>query len=115
MSTDTQHWIHRQAGLAIQFEWQDKALETGDRAELDRTTILGKLPDKDIWIVRCDLTATDAVADGEYWWPVEDFLAIWKRDDGTPLSRHATDEEIALFDTDEEDDEDEETDEDEQD
>src|SRR5215470_15592691 len=91
------HWIHRQAGLAIQFEWQDKCEETGDCAQLDYTSILGKLPGKDVWIVECNLTATDAVADGEYWWPVEAYLAVYKQEDGSPISRYATEEEIALF------------------
>jgi hypothetical protein len=95
--TSEHHWIHRQAGLAIQFEWQDKCAEAGDCAELDSTSILGRLPDKEVWIVECDLTATDAVADGEYWWPITNYLAVYKRDDDTPISRHATDEEVALF------------------
>ncbi len=100
-----QAWIHRQAGLAIQFEWQDKALETGEKAELNSTEILGKFSDKEAWLVACHLTATDAVADGEYWWPVKDFLVVWKREDGMPTSRHATDEEIAMFGADNEEEE----------
>jgi hypothetical protein len=91
------NWIHRQAGMAIQFEWQDKCAESGDCAQLDSTSIIGKLPDQEVWIVRCDLTATDAVAGGEYWWPVEEYLAVYKQENGEPFSRHATDEEIVLF------------------
>jgi hypothetical protein len=111
MTTDM-HWVHRQAGLAIQFEWQDKCIETGDCAELDSTSIIGKLPDQDVWIVACNLTATDGVADGEYWWPVTNYLAVYQREDGTPSSRHATEQELALFpeddgDEDEEEEEDE--------
>jgi len=86
-------WVHRQAGLACQFTWQDE----GEMAELDSTTILGQVPGKEIWIVECDGTATDAVANGEYYWPIEAYLAVYLHDDGTPTSRPATDEEIALF------------------
>ncbi len=96
MTTDT-HWIHRQAGLAAQFEAQDEGEETGETAILEYTSILGQVPGKDIWIVQCDFTCTDAVADGEYWWPSTGYLAVYKRDDGEPISRHATDEEVALF------------------
>ena len=91
------HWIHRQAGMHAQFEAQDREMETGDTKILDSTSILGRLPDKDIWIVRCEFTCTDMVANGEYWWPDETYLAVYKQEDGEPISRHATDEEIALF------------------
>ena len=91
------HWIHRQAGIAIQFEWQDKALETGEQGQLDSTEILGKFSDKEAWLVACHLTATDAVADGEYWWPVTDYLVVTKRANGEPTSRHATDKELGQF------------------
>lgn len=85
-------WVHRQAGLAAQFESQDN----GEMCVLESTTILGKLPDSEIWIVECDFTCTDAVADGEYWWPEERFLAVYIHEDGKPISRHATDKEVEL-------------------
>jgi hypothetical protein len=91
------HWVHRQAGMHAQFEAQDQQMETGDTKILDYTSILGQVPDKDIWIVECDFTCTDAVAEGEYWWPEEWYLAVYKKEDGEPTSRHATPEEIALF------------------
>ncbi len=46
MSTDT-HWIHRQAGMATQFQWQDE----GKLAQVDSTSILGQLPGRQVWIV----------------------------------------------------------------
>jgi len=91
------HWIHRQAGMAAQFQAQDEDMETGGTQILETTTILGQVPGKEIWIVECDFTCTDAVAEGEYWWPEEKYLAVYKEAEDKPMSRHATDEEIALF------------------
>jgi len=93
--TDDLSWIHRQAGMAIQFEYQDNPHVYS--FELDYTTILGQVPEQEVWIVECDLTVTDYAAQGEYWWPPEEYLAVYKQENGTPFSRHATDEEIALF------------------
>ena len=92
MSTDT-HWIHRQAGMATQFQWQDE----GKLAQVDSTSILGQLPGRQVWIVEVDGTATDEVADGEYYWPVEEYVAVYRQPNGEPISRPATDEEVALF------------------
>lgn len=90
-------WIHRQAGLTIQFEYQDK----GKPAQLNYTTVLGKLKDSDTWIVECDLTVTDGVANGEYWWPETAYVAVYKHD-GEPASRDVTDEELSQFGVDDE-------------
>jgi len=79
--------------MATQFQWQDE----GKLAQVDSTAILGQLPGQDVWIVEVDGTATDEVADGEYYWPVEAYVAVYKQADGTPISRAATDEEVALF------------------
>ncbi len=85
-----QDWLHRQAGLAIQFEYMDK----GQTISIDYTTVLGQVPNTETWIVRIDGLATDR---GEYWWPVVDHLAISRGEQGTPVSDDATDEQIALF------------------
>jgi hypothetical protein len=91
MTKDT-HWIHRQAGLATQFGWQDE----GKLAQVNSTTILGKLPDQDVWIVEVDGTATDEVADGEYYWPIEAYVAVYRQPNGSAISRAATSREVAL-------------------
>ena len=93
MTKPDTHWIHRQAGMATQFQWQDE----GKIAQVDSTSILGKLPGQEVWIVEVDGTATDEVAAGEYYWPIEEYVAVYKQANGEPISRHATDEEVALF------------------
>lgn len=92
----TLHEVHRQAGLAIQFEWQDLEMETGETRVLDSTQIIGKFTDKDAWLVCCEGAATDGAAQGEYWWPVKAWLVVYE-EDGKLTSRHATKEEIESF------------------
>lgn len=90
-------WVHRHAGLVAQFQAQDQQAEWGDTRILETTTIIGQVPDKEIWIVECAYTCTDMAADGEYWWTEEDYVAVYKQENGEPFSRQATDEEVALF------------------
>ncbi len=93
MTTDTQAWIHRAAGMATSFAWQDE----GKLAQVNSTAIMGKLEGQEVWIVEVDGTATDEVANGEYWWPISEYVAVYKHEDGTPTVREATEAEIALF------------------
>lgn len=90
-------WVHRHAGLVIQFEWQDECAESGNCAGLDSTAIVGKFEGTENYLVCCDGTATDGAAQGEYWWPVKAYLVVWKQENGEPISRHATDEEVEMF------------------
>src|SRR5436309_1162310 len=84
------NWLHSQAAIATQFDYQDK----GQTLSIDYTTVLGQVPDTGAWIVRIDGQATDR---GEYWWPVHEHVAISRSADGTPVVDDATDEQIALF------------------
>jgi hypothetical protein len=52
------HWIHREAGLAVMFEWQDGQW----RGILDSTTVLGSITSSDgieTHIVYCEGTGFD--------------------------------------------------------
>jgi hypothetical protein len=98
MNKQELHWIHHQAGIAIQFEWEDKCAETQDCAELISTEIVGKFHDQEAWLVACHLTVTDGAAQREYWWPVTDYLVVSRREeDQAPISRHATAKELDQF------------------
>jgi hypothetical protein len=48
-------WIHREAGLVVMFEWQDSQW----RGVLDSTTVLGKVPGTETYIVFCEGTGYD--------------------------------------------------------
>ena len=96
-SKDDLRWVHRQVGLAAQFTAQDHEMETGDTRILESTTILGEVPEKEVWIVECIFTCTDMAANGEYWWPEGDYWAVYKQENGEPMARIATDEEVTLF------------------
>jgi len=85
-------WVHRHAGLASQFMFQDE----GKIGQLETTSIIGTVSDGLIYIVECGFNVTDEVADGEYWWPEEVYLAVFLQEDGEPTSRYATDKELTL-------------------
>lgn len=81
-------WVHRQAGMAAQFESMDQ----GRTLSIDFTTAW-QLPDTDTWIVRIDGQETDR---GEYWWDHTEYLAVSGSEEH-PTIDDATDEQITLF------------------
>lgn len=90
MTTQDTQWLHTQAGIAAQFDYQDK----GQSLAIDSTEVLGQSPTTGRFLMRVLGQATDR---GEYWWPVEEYVAIGKKEDGIPTADDPTDEEMAEF------------------
>jgi len=81
-------WAHREAGLAIQFQWQESTFP----AQLDHTTVLGKLPGTETYVVLCEGTAYDHSTP----FPVKGYLTVTKGKDDKAIIDDATDEQVAL-------------------
>lgn len=80
-------WVHQHAGMAAVFQWEDE----GTPVSLDCTTVLGKLPNTETYVVYVEATADSGFG---YSYPIDTHLTVTMRDDGTPVIGDVTDEQI---------------------